>query len=113
MCTLGDPLVDLGYFLNYWAEAADPSEWREAAMMPTWRDGFPTRQEAVARYAAKTGRDVGEVGWHLVFGVFKLAVVLQQIYIRYLRGQTQDARFAKFGRRVEILAGKAATLAKL
>ena len=48
MCTQGDPLADLGYVLNYWVEPGDPTEWREIAAMPTWRDGFPSRAEAIA-----------------------------------------------------------------
>jgi aminoglycoside phosphotransferase (APT) family kinase protein len=107
MCTLGDPLADLGYVLNYWVESGDPGEWREIAAMPTWRDGFPSRAEAIARYAARTGFDVGTVGWHQVFAAFKLAVIIQQIYIRYVRGQTQDQRFRYYYRRVLGLAEKA------
>jgi aminoglycoside phosphotransferase (APT) family kinase protein len=110
MCTLGDPLFDLGSMMTYWAEPGDPPGWREAAMMPTWREGFPSRREAMARYAELTGFDLAPMRWHLVFGAFKLTVVLQQIYIRYLRGQTQDERFAKFGRRVEALIEKGLAL---
>jgi aminoglycoside phosphotransferase (APT) family kinase protein len=107
MCTQGDPLADLGYALNYWVEPCDPTEWREIAAMPTWRDGFPSRAEAIARYAARTGFDVGTVGWHQVFAAFKLAVIIQQIYIRFVRGQTQDQRFRHYYRRVLGLADKA------
>jgi aminoglycoside phosphotransferase (APT) family kinase protein len=110
MCTQGDPLADLGYVLNYWVEPTDPPEWREIAAMPTWRDGFPTRTEAVGRYAARTGFDVGAIGWHEVFAAFKLAVIIQQIYIRYVRGQTQDQRFRHYYRRVLGLADKALAL---
>ena len=110
MCTQGDPLADLGYVLNYWVEPGDDPAWREIAAMPTWRDGFPTRAEAIARYAARTGFDVGPVGWHQVFAAFKLAVIIQQIYIRFVRGQTQDQRFRHYGRRVLGLADKAAAL---
>jgi len=112
MCTLGDPLFDLGSMMTYWAEPDDPPLWREAAMMPTWREGFPTRREAMARYAELTGFDLGAMRWHLVFGAFKLAVVLQQIYIRYVRGQTRDARFARFGRRVAALIEKGLALSE-
>ena len=112
MCTLGDPLFDLGSMMTYWAEPGDPPLWREAAMMPTWREGFPTRREAMARYAELTGFDLAPMRWHLVFGAFKLAVVLQQIYIRYRRGQTKDERFAKFGRRVAALIEKGLALAE-
>jgi aminoglycoside phosphotransferase (APT) family kinase protein len=110
MCTQGDPLADLGYLLNYWVEPGDDPEWRAIASMPTWRGGFPSRAEAIARYAARTGSDVGDVLWYQVFAAFKLAVIIQQIYIRYVRGQTQDARFANYARRVLGLAAKARVL---
>lgn len=110
MCTRGDPLMDLGYMLNYWSEAADPEAWRGAGFMPTWRPGFLTRAEAVARYAEHTGFAVDHIRWYHVFGVFKLTGVIQQIYIRYLRGQTSDERFAAFGKRVETLAEKGCAL---
>ena len=110
MCTQGDPLADLGYVLNYWVEADDDPAWREIAAMPTWRPGFPSRAEAIARYGARTGSDVGEILWYQVFAAFKLAVIIQQIYIRYVRGQTQDARFATYCRRVLGLARKAQVL---
>jgi aminoglycoside phosphotransferase (APT) family kinase protein len=110
MCTRGDPLADLGYLLNYWVEPGDDPAWREIAAMPTWRDGFPSRTEAIARYGARTGSDVGEILWYQVFAAFKLAVIIQQIYIRFVRGQTQDARFATYARRVLGLAEKARLL---
>jgi aminoglycoside phosphotransferase (APT) family kinase protein len=112
MCTQGDPLADLGYLLNYWVEPNDPPEWREIASMPTWRDGFPSRAEAIQRYAKRTGLDAGAVGWHQVFAAFKLAVIIQQIYIRFVRGQTQDQRFRYYWRRVLGLAEKARGLAR-
>ena len=108
MCTLGDPLMDLGHMLNYWTDNTDGAEWRSNMTMPTWREGFPTRQGVVARYAERTGFDVSSVNWYFVFGSFKLAVILQQIYIRYLRGQTQDERFSKFDERVAGLAQRGA-----
>jgi len=110
MCTQGDPLADLGYVLNYWVEPGDDPVWRAIASMPTWHDGFPSRAEAVARYAARTGFDVGSVGWYQVFAAFKLAVIIQQIYIRYVRGQTQDRRFRTYGGRVLGLGDKARSL---
>jgi aminoglycoside phosphotransferase (APT) family kinase protein len=110
MCTRGDPLADLGYMLNYWVEPGDDPEWRAIAAMPTWRRGFPSRAEAIARYGARTGNDVGDVQWYQVFAAFKLAVIIQQIYIRFVRGQTQDRRFATYATRVIGLARKAQTL---
>ncbi len=113
MCTQGDPLADLGYVLNYWVEAGDDPSWREIASMPTWREGFPSRADAIRRYAARTEFDVAAIGWHQVFAAFKLAVIIQQIYIRYVRGQTQDQRFRFYWRRVLGLAEKACALAGL
>lgn len=110
MGTRGDPLADLGYTLAFWGEAGDDPRWIEGASMPTWNPGFPTREEAVERYARATGFDCGRAHWYHVFGVFKIAVILQQIYIRYLRGQTQDERFAVFGDRVAALTDKARAL---
>jgi aminoglycoside phosphotransferase (APT) family kinase protein len=113
MCTRGDPLMDLGYTLTFWGEKGDAPRWIEAASMPTWNEGFPSRDETVERYARTTGFDCGHVHWYHVFGAFKIAVILQQIYIRYLHGQTQDERFAVFGKRIESLIDKATVLAKL
>jgi aminoglycoside phosphotransferase (APT) family kinase protein len=110
MCTQGDPLSDLGYLLNYWVEPDDDPRWREIAAMPTWRDGFPTRREAIRHYAARTGFAADAVGWYLVFSALKLAVIIQQIFIRYLRGQTRDERFRHYDRRVSGLAAKAKVL---
>ena len=106
MCTQGDPLMDLGYLLNVWIEPGDPPAWREHAVMPSYEDGFMTRRDVVERYAERTGFDVGEARWYYAFGAFKLKVILQQIYIRYLRGQTRDPRFADLGRRVDGLSDK-------
>jgi aminoglycoside phosphotransferase (APT) family kinase protein len=109
MCTLGDPLVDLGYMLVLWPERDDPKAWR-ATGMPTWRDGFPTRAEATARYAAKTGFDVRSVHWYYVFNIFRFAAILQQIYARFERGQTHDERFGAFGAQVNALVFAATNL---
>ena len=111
MCTRGDPLMDLGYLLNYWVEAGDPKAWRAAAAMPTWREGFPSRDEAAARYGERTGFAVGDLLWYRIFGAFKIAVILQQIHIRWRRGQTRDRRFADMGTRVETLIHKGLGLA--
>ena len=110
MCTRGDPLMDLGYLLNFWAEAGDPPDWTSVTGMPSDQPGFLTRAQAVERYAARTGYDLGDIAWYHVFGVFKLAVIIQQIYIRYVRGQTKDERFAHFGERVRGLAEKGVAL---
>lgn len=92
MATRGDPLADLGTLLGSWF---DPGEAPEAlSMMPTQAPGWMARDAAVARYGERSGRDLSGVEWYLVFGAWKLAIILQQIYIRWLRGQTKDQRFA-------------------
>jgi len=107
MCTRGDPLVDLGYLLDYWTQADDDPSWASAAAMPTSELGFPTRAEAAQRYARTTGRDLSELHWYVMLNLFRTIVILAQIYRRYLSGQTQDARFANFGERIAGLFEKA------
>ena len=73
--------------------------------------GFMSRKEFMERYAEKSGRDLSGMHWYMVFGYFKLAVILQQIYARWKKGQTRDARFADFDRRVRTLILHAKPLA--
>jgi aminoglycoside phosphotransferase (APT) family kinase protein len=108
MVTIGDPLVDVGTLLAYWPEATDPPDRLATAMQPTHLTGFPTRAEVVARYGAGSGRDLAGIDFYTAFALFKLAVVLQQIYVRYARGQTRDERFAPFADQVRRLAELAA-----
>ena len=103
MTTLGDPRIDVGTLLGYWPEAGDPPERLAIAMQPTYLEGFPTRAEIIGRYAARSGRDLSGIGFFETFALFKLAVVLQQIYVRFLRGQTKDERFAVMGESVRRL----------
>ena len=103
MCTLGDPLSDLGMLLTYWTQPDDAAAVRAIGMMPSGDHAFYTRAEIVARYAAKSGRDLSDMRFYHVLGVFRLLVILQQIYIRYQRGFTQDMRFANLGASVEAL----------
>lgn len=102
MCTVGDPLMDVGTSLSYWAEAGD-DPFRKTFNL-TWLPGNLTRQEVARRYADHSGRDVSNLLYYYVFGLFKNAVVLQQIYGRYKKGLTQDARFAALGQGVRTLA---------
>ncbi len=103
MCTLGDPLSDLGALLTYWTQADDPPHVKRIAMMPLGDYDFLTRAELVQRYAAKSGRDLSNMRFYHVLGIFRLLVILQQIYIRYRRGQTQDRRFADLHKTVTAL----------
>jgi len=108
MCTLGDPLADLGTLLASWREAGEDVGAMTAGSMPSHVPGFLTRRAAVARYAARRAIDAGSVPYYYVFGLFKVAVVLQQIYYRYHVGQTRDARFAAFDQVVGRLFERAA-----
>ena len=74
--------------------------------MPTAAGGFPSRREVIERYARGTGFDVGEIDWYYAFAAMKFAVIIQQIYIRYRRGQTQDQRFASFDERARAFVDK-------
>jgi len=110
MATVGDPLVDLGCTLCYWTQAGDPEMRGGSLSGLTAEPGWYTRAELVRRYAEKTGCDVSGLGYYEVFGLFKLGVVLQQIYFRYHRGQTHDERFSDFHLRVRGLMRAAVEL---
>jgi aminoglycoside phosphotransferase (APT) family kinase protein len=102
MATVGDPLADLGLTLTYWSlpEARAVSGMDESA-------GWWSREAMIARYAEGTGFDTAGLLWYEVLGTFKLAVIVQQIYARYARGQTEDARFEGMGRMAVALARRA------
>ena len=108
MATIGDPLMDLGSALAYWVEASDPELLQRQAFGPTAIEGSCTRAEFVDAYAAATGWDIPNRLFYYVFGLYKLAVIVQQIYSRYVRGATQDSRFARLDRLVATLADTAA-----
>jgi aminoglycoside phosphotransferase (APT) family kinase protein len=107
MCTLGDPLCDLGTLLGLWSDRGEGLAGSNP--MPTQSPGFLSRAEATHRYSERAACDVDSVPYYVVFGTFKMAVVLQQIFFRYARGQTEDARFAGLGKLAEalfVLAGE-------
>jgi aminoglycoside phosphotransferase (APT) family kinase protein len=110
MSALGDPLVDLGIVLAYWSPTAPP-EQRDALTTITDRPGYLSPAQVVEHYAARSGRDVSNIRYYQTFALFKIAVVIQQIYYRYVQGQTTDARFATFDARVAYLARHASMLA--
>jgi aminoglycoside phosphotransferase (APT) family kinase protein len=97
MATVGEPLMDLGTTLGYWVEAGDPAEFQAAAMGPTNVPGGLSRRDLADRYAEATGREVTHAVFFCCFGLFKIAAIVQQIYARYRRGHTQDARFGRLG----------------
>jgi aminoglycoside phosphotransferase (APT) family kinase protein len=108
MATLGDPLADLGYLLSFWREPGDPemglgeAEWRISEL-----PGFPTRAELVARYGARTGRQMDHVAFYVALAIWKLAILLEGSYARHLAGTTDDPFFAQMGEGVPALARRA------
>jgi aminoglycoside phosphotransferase (APT) family kinase protein len=109
MSAVGDALIDLGILLCYWVHTAKAAQ-RDALTSVTNRPGWFTREEILERYGAATGFDLTNVTFYEVFAVFKLTVVLQQIFFRYHQGQTDDPRFATLDERVGWLARIGATL---
>jgi len=111
MSAVGDPLVDLGILLAYWVHTS-PASQRDSLTSVTQLPGWFTREEMLERYVGRTNTDLRRIKFYEVFAVFKLAVVLQQIFYRYHRGQTDDARFANLDERVTLLTHIATGLAE-
>jgi len=91
ICTLGDPLADLGLLLVYWAEAGE-NEHSVLGVAPTALPGFATRAQLIDRYAAASGLDVSHVPYYCAFGIWKLACILQGVYVRYAGGAAAGDR---------------------
>lgn len=108
MVTVGDPLMDLGTTLGYWMSADAGEELLSMPFNPRILMENVSRQQLVEMYREEIGRDVPDMLFYYVFGTFKIAVIAQQIYARYVRGFTQDARFAQFDRFVGALGRIAA-----
>lgn len=104
MATVGCPLMDLGTSLGYWVEDGDPPFMKILAMGPTWAEGSLDREGVLARYQAASGRQISDPVFYFAFGLFKIAVVAQQIYRRWVEGRTRDPRFASLGHAVAGLA---------
>jgi aminoglycoside phosphotransferase (APT) family kinase protein len=103
MCTIGDPLTDLGTMLAYWVEESDPEELKRVRWGPTNHPGSLTRREIADLYRQLTGRDTSQMVFYLAFARFKLAVIVQQIYYRFHHGSTTDRRFAPMHELVRVL----------
>jgi len=107
MATIGDPLMDLGGALAYWIDRDDPEEMQAIRLVPTHREGMMTRREVVARYCASMGLPEANMDFYYTFGLFRLAVIAQQIYYRFYHGQTRDQRFGMLIFAVHVLDKKA------
>lgn len=104
MCTVGDPLMDLGVMLGYWIQPGEAEAIVRSVGNLTWLPGNLSRQELAIRYAEKSGRDIRDVLFYYTFGVFKIGVIVQQIYDRYQKGFTSDPRFASLHTVVQTFA---------
>lgn len=107
MATVGDPLLDLGTSLGYWTEAGDDPVLLAFRSGPTHLPGMPTRAEIGRNWALATGRSLDQVVLATVFGLFKIVVIAQQIYVRFARGLTSDPRFEVLPRVIAALAARA------
>ena len=112
MTTVGSPLMDLGCSLAYWIEKDDPPELQAIRMMPTHLDGMMTRNEIVDYYASKRKMKIDDFNYYYVFGLFRLAAIVQQIYKRYDQGNTTNPAFASFGQIANILINQASSKIK-
>src|SRR5262249_23264876 len=110
MSTIGDPLMDLGTALGYWVDREDTGDMMIVRCFLTTAPGSLTRRQLAERYAQQTGRDVSNMIYYYCFALFKLAVIIQQIYYRYAQGLTKDTRFAKMNDTVRSVS-RAAVLA--
>ena len=103
MATIGDPLMDLGSSLAYWVEKDDPPNVLMIRMMPTHIDGMMSRKEIIERYSERSGIKIRNFDFYHCFGLFRLAVIAQQIYYRFYNGQTKDERFGMLKVAVQVL----------
>jgi aminoglycoside phosphotransferase (APT) family kinase protein len=107
LATVGDPLMDLGSALAYWVDRDDDPAFAALRRQPSHLPGMPTRDEFVAKYLEKSGVRCADFTFYEVFGLFRLAVIIQQIWARYRAGQTTNPAFAGFGDAVNTLINRA------
>ncbi len=108
MATIGDPRLDVATMLGYWIEAGDPAPVRALGIGITSLPGNWTREQVLAAWESATGRSAGDPVWLFAFGLFKVAVIAQQIFARYAAGHTRDGRFAQLDGAVAALGALAA-----
>ena len=107
LATVGDPLMDLGSALAYWVDRDDDPEFASLRRQPSHLEGMPTRKEFIAKYLELSGRRCEDFTFYEVFGLFRLTVIIQQIWARYRAGQTTNPAFKGFGVGVNILINRA------
>jgi aminoglycoside phosphotransferase (APT) family kinase protein len=111
MATIGDPLMDLGASLAYWVQADDSRALQQIRMLPTDLPGMMRRAALVEYYFERTGLAPAPFEFYYVYGLFRLAVIVQQIYYRFVLGQTRNPRFAPFGQFCTVLSETAEAVA--
>jgi aminoglycoside phosphotransferase (APT) family kinase protein len=97
LTTIGDPMMDLGCSLAYWFENNDDEHLKQVSMMPTHVEGMMTRDELIHLYAQLSGLEIDNYHFYYVYGLFRLAVIVQQIFYRYEQGQTDNPAFKPLG----------------
>jgi aminoglycoside phosphotransferase (APT) family kinase protein len=107
LATVGDPLMDLGSALAYWVDRDDETDFASLRRQPSHLPGMPTREEFLQRYLQLSGRKCADFTFYEVFGLFRLAVIIQQIWARFRSGQTTNPAFAGFGDAVNTLINRA------
>jgi aminoglycoside phosphotransferase (APT) family kinase protein len=107
LATVGDPLMDLGSALAYWVDRDDEPMFASLRRQPSHLEGMPTRKEFIAKYLELSNRKCEEFTFYEVFGLFRLTVIIQQIWARYKAGQTTNPAFKGFGMGVNILINRA------
>ena len=107
LATVGDPLMDLGSALAYWVDRDDDLEFASLRRQPSHLEGMPTRKEFIAKYLELSDRHCSDFTFYEVFGLFRLTVIIQQIWARYRAGQTTNPAFKGFGVGVNILINRA------
>lgn len=110
MATIGDPLMDLGCTMVYWTQPNDPPGLIDISLSPTLMEGALSRNEMLRRYAEKSGRSTDNFDFYYCFNLFRLAVIVQQIYYRYYHSQTKDERFKELFLAVHVLDEHARTI---
>jgi len=107
LATVGDPLMDLGSALAYWVDRDDEPMFASLRRQPSHLEGMPTRKEFIAKYLELSDRKCDDFTFYEVFGLFRLTVIIQQIWARYKAGQTTNPAFKGFGMGVNILINRA------
>ena len=110
VATIGDPMLDLGWFLSTWEQAGDDTTGRLPGLRPSELGGMPIRRQLAERYLGRTGRSIHDVNYFQVLALFKLSCILEGSYYRYVNGLSSDPVHRSFGDRVPAFIARAAAI---